>query len=88
MNVKAELQKYGISNDSIQTFGTTPMPELLDYLAAEFQREHKRPPSQRELAQLHEEAWDDTRKGKPEGAIDFDALHSGWALKLMNTSTG
>src|SRR5258708_6113348 len=33
-------------------------------LAAEFQREHKRPPSQRELAQLHEEAWDDTRKGK------------------------
>jgi SAM-dependent methyltransferase len=32
MNLKAELQKYGISSGSIQTFGTTPTPELLDYL--------------------------------------------------------
>ena len=32
MNLKAELQKYGISSGSIQTFGTTPVPELLDYL--------------------------------------------------------
>jgi hypothetical protein len=31
---------------------------------------------------MHEDAWDDTRKGKPEGAIDFDALHSAWAAKL------
>jgi SAM-dependent methyltransferase len=32
MNLKAELQKYGISSGSIQTFGTTPIPEMLDYL--------------------------------------------------------
>ena len=45
-------------------------------------REHGRAPSQRELAQLHQEAWDATRKQKPEGGIDFDALHSGWAERL------
>jgi hypothetical protein len=50
--------------------------------AAKFEREVGRPPSQRELTQLHEKAWDSTRKLKPEGAIDFDALHSGWAAKL------
>jgi hypothetical protein len=26
--------------------------------------------------------WDSTRKAKPEGGIDFDALHSGWAEQL------
>src|SRR5581483_7715919 len=32
MNIKAELQKYGISGTSVRTFHTTPAPELLDYL--------------------------------------------------------
>jgi type I restriction-modification system DNA methylase subunit len=32
MNLTAELQAYGISGASVRTFGTTAVPELLDYL--------------------------------------------------------
>lgn len=54
--------------------------------AAEFESEHGRPPSQRELEEIHERAFLSTRKGKPESAIDFESLSSGWAQKLRNTT--
>ena len=74
----------GISRADVECFSSRreSVTRELRERAAEFEREHGRAPSQRELAQLHEDAWDDTRKQKPEGAIDFDALHSGWAAKL------
>src|SRR5258708_4604922 len=74
----------GITRADVECFSTRrqSVDRQLRERAAEFEREHDRAPSQRELAQLHQDAWDATRKQKPEGAIDFDALHSGWAAKL------
>ena len=74
----------GISRADVECFSTRrkSVNAKLRERAAEFEREHGRQPSQRELAQLHEEAWDGTRKQKPPGGIDFDALHSGWAQRL------
>src|SRR5262249_30693864 len=74
----------GISRADVECFSSRreSVTRELRERAAEFERVHGRAPSQRELAQLHEGAWDDTRRQKPEGAIDFDALHSGWAEKL------
>ena len=74
----------GITRADVECFSTrrASINETLRQAAQEFEHEHGRPPSQRELAQMHEDAWDETRKGKPEGAIDFDALHSAWAQKL------
>ena len=74
----------GISRSDVECFSSRrqSVNAELRKLAQEFEREHGRAPSQRELAQMHEDAWDATRKQKPEGAIDFDALHSGWAAKL------
>jgi len=73
----------GISRGDVECFSSRrqSVNKELRERAAAFEREHGRAPSQRELAQMHEEAWDSTRKGKPEGAIDFDALHSAWAQK-------
>jgi hypothetical protein len=74
----------GISRADVECFSSRRQSitkELREW-AAEFEREFKRAPSQRELASKHEEIWDSTRKGKPEGAIDFDKLHSAWARKL------
>lgn len=39
MNLKAELQKYGISGTSVRTFEKTPAPDLLDYLDLTQRRE-------------------------------------------------
>ena len=74
----------GISRSDIDCFSTRrqSVDEALREEAAEFERKHGRAPSERELFQMHQEAWDSTRKLKPEGAIDFDALHSGWAAQL------
>jgi hypothetical protein len=74
----------GITRSDVECFSTrrAGIDAQVRERAAEFEREHGRAPSQRELAQIHEDAWDETRKGKPEGAIDFDALHSAWAAKL------
>lgn len=55
-------------------------------VATDFESEHGRPPSQRELEEIHERAFLSTRKGKPESAIDFDSLHSKWARTLKNTT--
>jgi TrwC relaxase/AAA domain len=74
----------GILRSDIDCFSTRrqSVDEQLRKDAAEFERKNGRPPSERELFQMHQEAWDSTRKLKPEGAIDFDALHSGWAEQL------
>jgi TrwC relaxase len=74
----------GISRSDIDCFSTRrqEVDTALRAAAAEFEREHGRAPSERELAQLHQSVWDSTRRQKPEGAIDFDALHSGWAEQL------
>ena len=74
----------GISRSDIDCFSTRrqEVDTALRAAAAEFEREYGRAPSERELAQLHQSVWDSTRKQKPEGAIDFDALHSGWAEQL------
>ena len=74
----------GITRSDVECFSTRreSVDAELRKLAAEFEREYGRAPSQRELARLHQDAWDATRKQKPEGGIDFDALHSGWAERL------
>lgn len=74
----------GITRADVECFSTRrqSVGKALRESAAEFERKHGRPPSQRELAQMHEDAWDATRKQKPEGVIDFDDLHSRWAQKL------
>jgi len=74
----------GISRSDIECFSSRrqSVDAALRELAMEFKRKHNRAPSQRELSQMHQDAWDSTRKQKPEGGIDFDALHSGWAAKL------
>jgi conjugative relaxase-like TrwC/TraI family protein len=74
----------GITRSDVECFSTRreSVNAELRERAAEFESEHGRAPSQRELAQMHQEAWDKTRKQKPPGGIDFDALHSGWAERL------
>ena len=74
----------GITRDDIECFSTRrqSVNAELRKRAAQFERAHGREPTQRELAQLHEEAYVETRNGKPEGAVDFDALHSKWAESL------
>ena len=74
----------GITRSDVECFSTRreSVDAELRKLAAEFEREYGRAPSQRELARLHQDAWDATRKQKPEGGIDFDALHSDWAERL------
>ena len=54
-------------------------------LAAAFEARYGRKPSQREAGELAEKANLATRKGKEDGAIDWDALHEGWAAKLAGT---
>ncbi|HEY2941022.1 MAG TPA: MobF family relaxase, partial [Vicinamibacteria bacterium] len=54
-------------------------------LAAEFEQRYGRKPSQRETGVLQQEANLLTRKKKEVGAIDWDALHEGWAAKLADT---
>jgi AAA domain/TrwC relaxase len=39
---------------------------------------HGRAPNQRELLYIQNEVWERTRDGKPEGAIDWDALGAKW----------
>ena len=74
----------GISRSDIECFSTRrqSVNAELRKRAAAFERKHGREPTQRELAQLHEEAYTETRNGKPEGEVDFDALHSDWAQRL------
>ena len=74
----------GITRSDVECFSTRreSVDAELRERAAEFESEHGRAPSQRELARLHQDAWDSTRKQKPEGGIDFDALHSDWAERL------
>ena len=56
----------GITRDDIECFSTRrqSVNAELRERAAEFERAHGREPTQRELAQLHEEAYDETRKAK------------------------
>ena len=74
----------GITRSDVECFSTRreSVNAELRERAAEFESEHGRAPSQRELAQIHQEAWDATRKKKPAGGIDFNALHSDWAERL------
>jgi TrwC relaxase/AAA domain len=54
-------------------------------LAAAFEARYGRKPSQRETGELQEKANLLTRKGKDDGAIDWDAVREGWAAKLAAT---
>jgi hypothetical protein len=54
-------------------------------LVAVFEARYGRKPSQRETGELQEKANLLTRKGKKDGAIDWDALREGWAAKLADS---
>ena len=76
----------GISGEMMRVFSSRRVAITADLRdrAARFEQRYGRKPSQRELAQLAQAANFTTRAAK-EGALDFAALHQGWADKLART---
>jgi conjugative relaxase-like TrwC/TraI family protein len=77
----------GIPAELLRVFSTrrADIDAATQGLAAEFEARYGRKPSQRETGELHEKANLLTRKGKEDGAIDWDALRQGWAARLAGT---
>ncbi|HEV8526296.1 MAG TPA: MobF family relaxase [Actinomycetes bacterium] len=77
----------GIPEELLRVFSSrrADIDATTQRLAAEFEQRYGRKPSQRETGELQERANLLTRKGKDDGAIDWDALREGWAAKLAAT---
>ena len=76
----------GISGEMMRLFSSRRESITADLRAraTRFERQYKRKPSQRELAQLAQASNFRTR-AKKEGALDFTQLTAGWADKLART---
>ena len=77
----------GIPGELLRVFSSrrADIDAATQELAAAFEARYGRKPSQRETGELAEKANLLTRKGKQDGAIDWDALREGWAAKLAST---
>jgi hypothetical protein len=77
----------GISEELLRVFSSrrADIDVATQELAAAFEARYGRKPSQRETGGLAEKANLLTRKGKQDGAIEWDALREGWAAKLAST---
>jgi hypothetical protein len=53
---------------------------MAEELVPRFRASYGRAPTQAEMASLRQDANLATRHAKPEGAIDWDAMHTGWAV--------
>jgi hypothetical protein len=76
----------GISGEMMRLFSSRRESITTDLRAraTRFERQYKRKPSRRELAQIAQASNFKTR-AKKEGALDFTQLHAGWADKLAGT---
>jgi hypothetical protein len=76
----------GISGEMMRLFSSRreSITQEVRVRAARFEQARGRKPSQRELAQLAQQANFATRAAK-DGALDFTQLHTGWADKLARS---